>query len=280
MPLPPAGGSPTVPKKGTVVTVAPPTPAAPATPEQTGDGQWVVLSAIPGFTSPKVLQKQFRFQCAPLETMPQDYQWSWDDYPTISSGFHSNPQYPLLATFSFQSLFLDADYRYRFAQVKNVHVLDMVRALKAIGDSMRPFQLNFGQPPLWGVWDVAIPVTMRSLHVEERAGEMDARYFTVSFTEYADAPTHSVVGATPAGSNTKSLQQGVLATLSAATLPASLDTLAKISKKYYHDTSSWRVIAKASGLTKASANEDLRVVYGKMRPPAQIIVPELKTAVK
>lgn len=280
MPLPDAIGNPTVPKKGSVVTLAPPTPAPPASAEQTGDGQWVVLSAIPGFTSPKVLKTQFRFQCAPLETMPQDYQWSWDDYPTIGSGYHSNPQYPLLGTFSFQSLFLDADYRYRFAQVKNVHVLGMVEALKAIGDTLTPFQLNFGQPPLWGVWDVAIPVTMRTLHVEERAGEMDARYFTVSFTEYADAPVHNVVAATPTGSNTKALQQGVLANLDTSQLPASLDTMAKIAKHYYHETTSWRVIAKASGLSAVSANEDLRVKYGKMKPPAHVIVPALNTAVK
>lgn len=277
---------PVVPKKGPVVTKTKaktrpqPTPAPPGTPEQTGDGMLVALSAIHGLSSAKVLKKPFWFQCAPLETMPQDYSWNWDDYATIGSGFHSNPQTATLDTFSFTSLFVDADYRHRFAQVKNVHVLSMVKALKAIGDSLRPFQLNFGQPQLWGVWDVAVAVTMRSLHVEERAGEMDARYFTVAFTEYPDAATHPLAAITPAGSNSKVLQQGVLATLSTAKLSNSMRSLALISKHYYHETSSWRVIAKASGLTKASANEDLRVKYGHMKPPARVIVPELKTAKK
>lgn len=274
-----------IPKKGSTTTVTPtrrqPTPAPPAKPEPSGDGMLVALSAIPGLSNRGVLKKTFWFQCAPLDTMPQDYAWQWDDYATIDSGMHSNPNAPALDTYSFTSLFLDDDHRYRFAVIKNVHVLGMVKALKAIGDAMRPFQLNFGQPQLWGIWDVAQAVTMRSLHVEERSGEIDARYFTVSFTEYPDAPApHPLAAISPAGSNAAVTQQGTLATLDTSKLPSTMKSLALISKHYYHQTTSWRVIAKASGLDNASANEDLRVKYGKMRPPAKVIVPVLKTTAK
>lgn len=283
-------GGPTVPASGTVGPgpVIPVRGAGPSQGEAKGLGVHIALSSIDGLTSQRVLRKPYYFQCAPLDTMPRDYTWTWDEWVTLDGTTHSNPTAIGNSTYTFSSVIVDTPYRFVF--VKDFDVLAMVRELQKIGDSMRPFQLQFGQPALWGEWDVVAAVTMRSLHVEERHPEIDARYFTVSFASYADVdvklrsvplPAAIVSASVGNGSATSAAPQraGVVALLDSAVLPGKLDTMSKISKVYYRDPGQWPVIAKASGLEDVSANQNLRETVGSQQPAPRIVIPELRPGV-
>lgn len=261
-------------------------PGAPVRVEPQGDGLIVALSAVPGFTKPTVLKTPFYFQCSPLDTMPQDYTWEWNDFQTVSSGYHSNPSSPGLATWSFDTLFVDNDTQMWFTLVRNQHVLSMLDTLKAIGDSMSPLQMQFGQPNLWGRWDVVSGVTLRGLHVEERHGEPDARYLTVSFTEFPDTPDLQPVPPPPHATSKHSGQgatnptppRGTLAVLDSSKLLVGRRTLAALAKHYYGSAAAWRLIAKASGLTSTGPNVDLTTTVGRRHPPSKVVVPRRTNA--
>jgi hypothetical protein len=256
-----------------------PPPVAPS--EAEGDGLIVGLVAIPGVTSSKILKQPFWFQCPPTDEMPVDITWQWTDYNTIDAGMHSNPNGQGLDVFTFSTLFVDDDPHHRFALYRDRHVLSMLRELREIGDAMTPVQLQYGQPTLWGVWDRVVGVSLRSLHITERAGEVDARYLTVSMTEFPDVPR--LVAVKPphhpgnkSGSHSGSSKNGrVLARLNSAHLPKGQRTLAEIAKRYYGSSSPWRLIAKASGLS-VGPTVDLPSTVGKKKPPPQIVVPALK----
>jgi hypothetical protein len=252
--------------------------------EQRGLGVVVALSRIDGLTSSRVLKTPFYFQCAPLDSMPVDFSWEWNDYVTIDGTTHSNPRAINLDTITFSTLFVDDDTHRNFTLTTNLHVLTMARMLKAVGDAMTPFQLQYGQPRLWGVWDYVGAATLRSLHVEERYGELDARYLTVTFNSYEDAPagtTRAVPAPAPVSTGgrlaaaVQPSHPGVVAVLDSSRLPVGLETLSGISKAYYHDPGNWAAIAKASGLTATSANENLPSTVGRFDPAARIIVPTL-----
>lgn len=276
----------------TQFTPHPPQPGAKPTAEPVGDGLIVALSRIDGLTDASVLKSPFYFQCPPLDRMPRDHSWEWTDYPTIDAGTHSVPVAPDLTTITFDSIFVDNDYRYRFVLTNSRHVLSMLRDLAEIGDTMTPFQLQYGQPVLWGVWDAVMGVTMRSLHVEERHGEDDARYITCSFTEFRDVPRLVAVPPPPriataepnsrsgahetyASPRTTPSGQRVLAVLAAADLPNDV-TLASLAKRYYGSVTDWRAIATASGLTDQPPNDSLRLALTAQDPPAKVTVPELQ----
>jgi hypothetical protein len=238
------------------------------------NGVIVALSRIEGFTKEGLLRNPFYFQCAPLETMPRDMSWQWTDYLTLGTGYHSQPNAPELEQWSFDSLFVDSDHNRHYSLTKEKDVLGLVDRLKALGDSMTPFQLQFGNPLLWGKWDVISGATIRGLHVEERAGELDARYFTVTFTEFPDAPTHRAVPRDPTGSKkTKKHHKRYMAVLDSSRLPSGRNTMAELAKHYYGKVSDWRMIAKASGFGKYGPNTDLKATAGKWKPPAKVKIP-------
>lgn len=270
-----------------------------------GAGLLVGLSAIDGITPDGVFDDRllaafggvFWLQCPPLDVLPVDYSWIWNDYATVDSGMHSNPQSRQLTTMTFSSLLVDTAESYKLGSYEipgpNYAVADpgggvlwAVQLLKKIGDSMRPFQLQWGQPNLWGKWDGMMAATLRSFHVEERAGEIDARYFTVGFTEYPDAkllhynppPAAPGSAADHRGAHTASNGQKMRASLDSSKLPANLNTLAALAKHYYGSSSQWRLIAKASGLTNVTASQDLKGTLGKRHPPTRLQIPQLNQA--
>ena len=109
--------------------------------------------------------------------------------------------------------------------------IHLSKELRQIMNSETPFRLLVGQPRLWDRWDIEILATIRSLHVEERAGEVDARYFDISFTEWREPK----LGRRKKGSRFP-LKHDVK--------PG--DTLHKLSKKYYGGYGGWRHIRKAN----------------------------------
>lgn len=180
-------------------------------------GMIVVFHAITGYTKEGVLPEPFVFQCPPLESFSPKFGWAWNDYATLGygpgGGMHSNPQYGQLTTITFSSLFVDAgmvDPQGRIASPSYVvqpylaGPLRAIRVLKALGSSMTPFAMQAGQPALWGEWEplgrkgqAAMAVTLRNFEPEERAGEPDARYFSITVSEFPDVPSQSDIAVAP-----------------------------------------------------------------------------------
>jgi hypothetical protein len=258
-----------------------------------GRGVIVALSRIPGLTKPPILERPLYFQCPPTESIGPTMTWTWNDYPTLGIGMHSNPGYRTLATLTISSLVVDtqevfgvgpgrwrAGPQFALASLEQDLIRTMQR-IRVVGDGMTPFALQYGQPKLWGTWDYLHAVTLREFHPEERAGEMDARYFTMTVTEYPDAPNlRPVTAPLPPGQGHRGGQRpGILAVLNSATLPEGKRTLAGLAKAYYKAPSKWRIIGTASHLLSlgVGSNTNLRdhKKIGKARPPRKITIPKL-----
>ena len=264
----------------------------PLDPFRYGRGTMVVLARIPGLTKPPILQRPLYLQCPALDSIGPQMSWTWNDYATLGIGMHSNPGYRTLATLTISSLVVDTTEVFgvgpRWRAGPHFAITDLeqdliatMQRIRVIGDGMTPFALQYGQPRLWGRWEYVKAVTLREFHWEERAGEMDARYFTLSVTEYPDAPNiRPVRGPNVPGQGHRGGQvPGRLATLNSATLPAGKRTLAGLAKAYYKAPSKWRLIAKASHLLRygVGSNTNLRdhKKIGRAHPPRKIIIPKL-----
>ena len=256
-----------------------------------GGGVQVCISKIVGLTNEKIastwLKSPLWFQCPPLEDLPRSYEWSWNDYPTLGGETHSSPAYRQLPTVTFNSLFVDdvevhregghvmAGPNFAVAALSKGDVLKYVAILRDIGDTMTPFALTYGNKRLWGRWEYNRAATLRSFQVSERAGEIDARYFTCAFTEYPD-PLPFAAPSPPKPPGSSPGGRSILWHISSAKLPYKLRTLALIAKKYYKAPARWRLIYTASGLKSVGPNTDLRTSShaGKHKPhPVTIIVP-------
>lgn len=244
--------------------------APPAPPEPHGQGLRVVMQKL-SVTANGILDQPFMFQVPPLDEFPREYQWNFQDYDTVGDGMHTRAQSRQLTTISFDSLFVDQDAPFVVNKKTPYNPVALIDELLTIGDSQTPFQLLAGQPDLWGVYyDVNMAVTMRSLRASEKSGERDARYFSISFTEFRGVAQSELT----AGLKSDAAKSGnkVLAVLNIDALPPNLRTLRAISKKYYGTTGMWSVIAKESGLSVAG-DVNLKTRYAAYIPKPKIIVP-------
>jgi hypothetical protein len=230
-------------------------------------GVVVTMKPIPGLT-PKDLFKSelpFVFQVPPTDTFGDDDQRVHDDYMTVGDGEHSSPASgPSLRTLSFTTLFLD--WQPTWSVLKKAGWTPdpkaMVAELRRISRSGRPFHLLAHRLEDSGSYDVNYAATLRDVHWEMQAGEDDALYITVNFTEFRMANIDQFL----AGSVN---HPALPVRLTVRTLPANRNTLAKLATFYYGDSSKWNVIAAKNGLTKVSQNT---VLTAKVAQRATITV--------
>jgi hypothetical protein len=158
-------------------------------------GLHIKLQAIRGITKKNLLREAFVFQCPPLEEFGVEYGFTHADYETVSSGQYSRPGGVLLRTLAFDTLFVD--YATWALRQDAPPIEDMTEELVELVESGSPFLFTAAHrfPPGgttagWGLTlagpEVQMPATLRSLRVVERAGEGDARYANMTFTEYRD----------------------------------------------------------------------------------------------
>jgi hypothetical protein len=232
-----------------------------------GDGVQVSLYAIPELTDKRVLKEPFYFQAPPLEQLTQQYRYNWTTFSTVSKGEFSRPSGRALSSLPLSTVFVDYDAiwtnlrqtrtlgaqpintqniaRNPAGRYKNVNPIQMVRKLILLQRSGTPFELIVGQHRLWGQQDVHWGPTNKNaavitdLQVEERAGEIDARYVTVTFQEYRSAGLNTRGVLELRGRNyPKTVKVGRAATF----------TLQDIAREAYGEGSAWRRIAKANGI--------------------------------
>jgi len=149
---------------------------------------------------------------------------------------------------------------------------------------------------VWGEWEPLgrkqqsqVAVTLRSFHVETRSGESDTRYFTLSLTEFPDAPALAKI-APP--KTVAAVRPGTLSTsrdkvtdsrghqiflIDPRDLTPEYHTLHALAKAYYGDASRWFYITKANSpnLDHISPSADLRVRLAERRVPVKIRIPQV-----
>lgn len=255
-------------------------------------GTRITLKKHPSLTKKGLLDHPFQFPAPPLDSFTRNLAYNWNDYDTIGQGQFSRPSSMQLQTIQFTSIIVaDEDgfvYPWAFYNPQNTRGWDTAEVVRELGAILRaatPFYLiveearfkaaagtaqsvsyDFGTMPL-----LRMQATLRSLASEDKAGEPDARYVTVGFTEFrsADAEQRSAGGAGAGGSNgTNSAGKGGP---SSSKLPASIsikafkdgpkppaNDLYGLATFYYGSASQWTLIKSSNPwLGNVTASHDL-----------------------
>ena len=268
--------------------------AARKLPHFTGDGLQITLRAIPGHTNPAVLKTPFAFQCPPLETFAREGGFEFAPYTTIRKGQFNRPNGVTLETIQFDTVFVSEDASYTVTRHPDSgpNPVELVSRLDAIRRRGTPFELMIGQRRLWRRLDVhwgplhENAAVITNCRVEERHGEVDARYVNISFQEYRDPHLLRKGIGEGAGKGTRGRDDlPVKLTVEAGTGAVhgvafkGVASLVNFAKHFYGEASMWRAIAKRNGGLKGVAPSDnLAIAAGRQRDKRlTIVIPALQT---
>ena len=222
------------------------------------EGVRVQMTRARGLTKKGLLMLPFRFQMPPSDEWSTSAAVTWSDYDTIGGDTLSRAGATGLKTISFSTLALDYEvdwavfHRGTTAEPAEPHTPLYVRdSLEELMEAKTPFNLQVGNPSAWDRWDLEMLATLRSVDYTERAGEPDARYIGVAFTEFVrpklyrqGLPYHPVLPVTVTASRDGTAHDSQGHRMGdTASHPVTLNSLAR---EYYGSVAKWRLIAKAN----------------------------------
>lgn len=262
------------------------------------------------YTKKGVLANPLRFQIAPLDEFGWDVTYNWTDYETISQGQFTSRGGRQLRTLNVSTLAMDWSAPWAVVQSSDPEPEDYYASASGpwrVADRLdnlvsqgTPMLLVVTNPDLYQQPDVRMIVTLRSASLRERAGEPDARYFDLSFTEYRvpkvarrsygkrhelpsrvrinkDGVAHELVRLkngkwySDAGDKYKSQHH----TIGSQKDPA---TLRKLAKHFYGTPKEWKRIAKRNDIAKdISGDESLEKLYKRRKRKNQrveLVIPD------
>lgn len=229
--------------------------------EQLEAGLIVRVRAIQGITSKRASRVlPFTFHVAPSGTFPISRSFPHNDYEPLAGKQRSREGVTALRSASWTALFLDWKPNWSILRSPRYrpNPLEMLEKLEIVGEEKKAVLLTARNPALWERYDVNWPATLRELNSEEREGEPDARYATLTFVEWiATALNTKRIGTT----------SRLPVSLTAKTLPAGRDTLYELARIYYGDQGDWRIIAKANGLQVPPTYDLNKLGNRKIRVP-------------
>lgn len=204
-----------------------------------GQGTQVSLHAVRGLTRRGWLAVPYRFAIPPLDSWQHSFTGRMNAFDVVGGADgpaeHARPGGPGLQTVTFQALWMDwHPAHWGVWKPDQLAPILAVRELKQIARKNIIFRLRIRNPHLFRQDDVDMLATITQGDVEERAGEPDARYLTLSFQEYAelDAQRRSREKHQSDGPWTVKIKSGM--------------TLRSLARDYYHEQSLWTVIANAN----------------------------------
>lgn len=236
-----------------------PTPAgqpesiAKLVPAANDEGLRIMFSRLPGYTATN-LGLPFYFQVPPLDEFGWSVGFTHTDYETVAAGSYSRPGGRTLATIDFNTMFVDFDPTWAThhygAGGPPLDIQLWTRHLRLLCQKGMPFVMRAGTPAMWEHADIEdLPVTMRTLNVVERAGEVDTRYLSMQLVEYRKVTLKRKRRGLPA---TVKVYGNGIATYNSGDGERRIGTtkdhvdLADISKKFYGSPGKWRRIANAN----------------------------------
>lgn len=231
-------------------------------------GTRIKLSREDGLTKPGLLKEEFQFPAPPLDELAITGAFSWGDYDTLAAGQFSRPASMQLKTVSFDTIFVADDYWWAFYNPMRKMGWTTQRVAKELDKVMRsgtPVWMvieevqnspndtgeaaasawDFGEEPL-----LRMLATLRTFTHSTRAGEPDARYASVAFTE------HRVAGAQERAVGKGTAASGKLP--AAITMKDVKGSLHDLATSYYGSASQWTLIKAANPwLGNITATQDL-----------------------
>lgn len=219
-------------------------------------------------TKKGVLDNQLNFQVPPLE------QWGWTqetdhlEFETLSKGQFSRLAGRQLITFEIRTMVIDYQPTWAAWTRRRPHAPQPQKTAQLLKNLVQ-----LGSPVMFvarsGWWegnDLRLPVTIRSVAVEERAGEIDARYFDLQFSEWRSQELedkgYSGEGGGAGGDKTpatvkieddgRCIEEGT-----GKVVAGKPGTLAKLATYYFGDPTIWRPIAAKNGMSGFPPNRDL-----------------------
>lgn len=151
------------------------------------DGLRVTLQRFKA-TKKRVLKEPLNFQVAPLEAFAWTQSAAFQDFDTLSRGQFSRRGARALLTFDIRTVVVDYQpswASYERARPNAPHPQKIAQLLKTLVQVGTPMMF-VARSGWWEGNDLRLPVTLRSMSSEERAGEIDARYFDLSFVEWRE----------------------------------------------------------------------------------------------
>lgn len=263
------------------------------------------------FTRKGVLAEPMFFQCAPLDEFGWDTTFNWIDYDTVNGGQYSRRGGRMLRTLTLSSLAIDweAPWAKNYGNKRErpmdnsdfygmgVRPEKVARRLDKLVTQGTPIMLIVKNPDLYKRPDFQHIVTLRSVHLSEKAGEPDARYFELGITEYRapKTPRRKYGARHPLPALVEVNSQGVAREVSAkgeeakkgsvhqigkAGKPA---TLRALSKHFYGSPKHWVWIRDKNGLDrpngpfwKLTGDDPLTKLFEKRKrknQPVRIVIP-------
>ena len=264
---------------------------------QTQDGAWrerglrVTLSRFKA-TRKNVLNQPLNFQMPPLDEFAWNQAAEHQDFQTLANGQFSRSAGRSLLTFELRTLVVDYQPRWAAwhrARPNAPHPQQVAQLLKHIVQLGTPIMFT-ARSGLWESPDLRLPVTLRSVQSSERAGEVDARYFDLSFVEWREQeldrkgkgkPTkvrlrHSLP-ATVVIHDNGTLSEAAESDGQPKKIPtrAKYGTLSDLATFYYGDPSAWRSIVRENGIEDFAPNRDLSELKKKGKKVRKLRIPDL-----
>jgi len=263
------------------------------------------------YTRKGVLKEPLVFQIAPLDEFGWDTTYLWNDYDTISAGQFTSRGGRQLRTLTINTVSMDWSAPWAVVQTGRKELArtnadyygraagpwKLAARLDDLVLQGSPLLLIVNNPALYDANDLRMIVTMRSANVRERAGEPDARYFEMGFTEYrapvitrknygkARHPLPAQVVLTKNGvaveveRRGKALPKNQRHKIGSSGSPA---TLRKLAKHYYGTPKEWKRIAKRNSIAKnISGDDSLKKLYDRRKrkgKPVRLNIPARSTA--
>lgn len=252
------------------------------------EGLRVTLSRF-NATKKGVLADPLNFQMPPLEEFAYTQSATHQDFDTLSRGQFSRRGARSLLTFEIRTLAVDyqphwaAYHRDRPDAPHPQKIAQVLKGLVLLGTPIM-FHARSGY---WEGSDLRLPVTLRSVQVAERAGEVDSRYFDLSFVEWREQeldrknkgkkrPRHSLpttVEIKPNGSVQEIGEGGG----QPQKIPSrgGETSLQDLAAFFYGDPTFWRAISRDNGIDDFAPTRSLAELKKKGKTVRKLRIPDL-----
>lgn len=164
------------------------------------DGLKVRLQAIKGVTPKNLLKTPYYFQCPPTDTISYSYGHNSQVYTTIpttmSGGDYKRIGGKKLRTIAFSTLIVDTAQSFVLASHLDANVSAEQDDITSLLHGMIKLAEGYkSEPPVFHLlishdWrshvEIAMQATLPDLSIEERGGETDARYLSVTFEQWRE----------------------------------------------------------------------------------------------
>lgn len=238
-------------------------------------------------TKKGVLVHPLNFQVPPLESWGWSQETSHLDFETLNKGQFSRLAGRQLITFEIRTMVLDYQPSWVAYERKRPHqphpqrVAQLLKNLTQLGSPL----MFVARSGYWEGNDLRLPVTLRSTQVEERAGEVDSRYFDLQFSEWRAQELedkgfskHGGHGDPNVPATVKIESSGRCVEEGTGKVVAAHGTLHKLATYYYGDPTEWKVIVRKNGVKGFAPSRDLSKLEKKGKRVRKLTIPVLSNA--